>query len=155
MTSAYPAIADCAVTAAAMRAAAGIIEESALAGLSVTCTSHQITVQVCGDAGDAAGRAAQVGLLATIAGTQAYRDDSRVAAYSQIKASGQVRGIPVSIFTPVEVRTRPGSAGPVPLAAGPGGQVTEIPDGKLPHGWRWVTDLDPEPATAPGQEVVA
>ena len=46
MTSAYPAITDCAVTAAAMRAAAGIIEESALPGLSVTCTSQEITVQV-------------------------------------------------------------------------------------------------------------
>ena len=58
---AYPAIADCAVTAAAMRAAASIIEESALAGLSVTCDSGQITVQVCEWSGSPAERAAQVG----------------------------------------------------------------------------------------------
>jgi hypothetical protein len=154
MTGAYPAITDCAVTAAAMRAAAGIIEESALSGLSVTCTSAQITVQVSGCAGDPAGRAAQVGLLARIAGTQAYRDDSRAAVYSQVKAYGQVRGIPVSIFTALEVRTQPGPGGPVPLAAGPGGKVTAVPDGKLPPGWRWVTELDDEPAVpAPGQEV--
>jgi len=152
MTSAYPAITDCAVTAAAMRAAAVIIEESALAELSVTCTSHQITVQVSEYAGDPAERAAQVGLLAGIAGTQAYRHDSPVTAYSQVTAYGQVRGIPVSIFTALQVRTRPGG-GPVPLAAGPGGQVATVPGGKLPAGWRWVTDLDPDPATAPGQEV--
>ena len=106
MDSAYPAIADCSVTAAAMRAAASIIEESALAGLSVTCDSGQITVQVCEQAGGPAQRAGQVGLLAGIAGTQAYRHDSPVTAYCQVKAYGQVRGIPVSIFTPIGVRTR-------------------------------------------------
>jgi len=61
----------------------------------------------------------------------------------------------VIIFTPVEVRTQPGSSGPVPLAAAPGGQVTAVPDGKLPHGWRWVTELDDQPATAAGQQAVA
>jgi len=155
MDSAYPAITDCAVTAAAMRAAASIIEESALAGLSVTCTSDQIVVQVCEQAGDPAERAAQVALLAQIAGTHACRHDSQAAAWSQVKACGQARGIPVSIFTPLRVRTRPGGTGPAPLAAGPGGQVTAIPDAKLPRGWRWVTDLDPGPGpagTAPGQE---
>jgi hypothetical protein len=152
MTGAYPAVTDCAVTAAAMRAAAVIIEQSALPGLSVTCTSGEITIQVCGHAGDAAGRAAQVGRLAEIAGTRAYRDDSHAAAYSQVKAYGQVHGIPVSIFTPVEVRTRPSSTGPVPLGAGSGGQVTAVPGGKLPHGWRWVTELDQIPG---GQEVTA
>lgn len=152
MTSTYPAITDCAVTAAAMRAAASIIEESALAGLSVTCTSQEITVQVPERSGEPAERAAQVGRLAQVAGTHAYRDDSQVTAWTQIKACGQARGIPVSIFTPLQVRTRPGSTGPVPLACSPGGQVTAIPGGKLPHGWRWVTELDPDPAAAPGQE---
>ncbi len=153
MDIACPDIADCVVTAAAMRAAASIIEESALAGLSVTCTSGQITVQVCEQAGDPAGRARQVGLLAGIAGTQAYRHDSPHAAYCQVTAYGHVRGIPVSIFTPIGVRTRPADTGLVPLAADPGGQVTAVPGGTLPCGWRWVTELDPEPAgTAPGQE---
>jgi hypothetical protein len=152
MTSAYPAITDCAVTAAAMRAAAGIIEESALPGLSVTCTSQEITVQVPERSGEPAERAAQVGRLAQVAGTRAYRDDSRVTAWTQIKAYGQACGIPVSIFTPLQVRTRPGSTGPVPLASGPGGQVTAIPGGELPPGWQWVTELDPDPAAAPGQE---
>jgi hypothetical protein len=90
--SAYPAIGDCAVTAAAMRAAAAIIEESALAGLSVTCTSDQITVQVCEHAGDPAGRAAQVAVLAQIAGTLPYQRDSRTSAWTQVTACGQVRG---------------------------------------------------------------
>jgi hypothetical protein len=153
MDSTYPAIADCAVTAAAMRAAASIIEESALAGLSVTCEPGQITVQVCECSGDPAERAAQVGLLAGIAGTQAYRHDSPVTAYCQVKAYGHVRGIPVSIFTPIRVRTRPADTGPVPLATDPGGQVTAVPGGQLPCGSRWCTELDPEPAgTAAGQE---
>jgi len=153
MDTAYPALTDCAVTAAAMRAAASIIEDSALAGLSVTCTGEQITVQVCEQAGDPAERARQAGLLAGIAGTQACRHDSPVTAYCQVTAYGHVRGIPVSIFTPTGVRTRPADTGPVPLAAGPGGQVTAVPGGTLPAGWRWVTGLDPGPAgTAPGQE---
>ena len=150
---AYPAIADCAVTAAAMRAAASIIEESALAGLSVTCDSSQITVQVCEQAGDPAQRAGQVGLLAGIAGTHAYQHDSRTTAWTQIKACGQARGILVVIFTSIRVRTRPAGTGPVPLAAGPGGQHAAVPDGQLPCGWRWCTELDPEPVTAPGQQV--
>jgi hypothetical protein len=151
--SAYPVITDCAVTAAAMRAAAAVIEESALAGLSVTCSSEQITVQVCEHAGGPAVRAAQVALLARIAGTLPYQHDSRTTAWSQVKACGQARGIPVAIFTPVAVRTRPAGTGLVPLAAGPGGQVSEVPDGQLPGGWRWITELDPEPASpAAGQE---
>jgi hypothetical protein len=153
MDSAYPAIADCAVTAAAMRAAASIIEESALAGLSVTCDSGQITVQVCEWSGSPAERAAQVALLAAIAGTHAYQHDSRTTAWTQIKAYGQARGIPVVIFTSIGVRTRPAGTGPVPLATGPGGQITAVPGGQLPAGWRWCTELDPEPATAPGQQV--
>ena|ERR1700758_2455914 len=151
---AYPAIADCAVTAAAMRAAASIIEESALAGLSVTCDSSQITVQVCEQAGDPAQRAGQVGLLAGIAGTHAYQHDSRTTAWTQIKACGQARGIPVVIFTSIGVRTRPAGTGLVPLATGPGGQHAAVPDGQLPCGWRWCTELDPEPAGTPtGQQV--
>ena len=120
MTSAYPAIGDCAVTAAAMRAAAAIIEESALPGLSITCTSREITVQVSGHAGDPAGRAAQVGRLARIAGTQACRDDSQVTAYSQIKAYGQARGIPVTwtvISRLVQVTDSPGRADSSMIAA--------------------------------------
>ena len=149
--SAYPATSDCAVTAAAMRAAAAIIEESAVAGLSVTCDSGHISVQVCEHAGDPAGRAAQVALLAQIAGTAAYQHDSRTTAWTQIRACGHARGIPVDVFTTVQVRTRPGAAGAVPLAAGPGGQVSDIPGEQLPAGWRWVTELDPDPAVT-GQE---
>ena len=151
--SAYPAIGEPAVTAAAMRAAAGLVEESGLAGLSVTCTGEQISVQVCTWAGDPGHRAAQVALLARLAGTRAYQHDSRASAFSQIQACGQAGGIPVTVFTALEVRTRPGGAGPVPLAIGPGGQVTAVPGGQLPAGWRWVTDLDDEPAAAaPGPE---
>jgi hypothetical protein len=141
MTGSYPAITDCAVTAAAMRAAAAIIEESGLPGLSVTCSSREIAVQVGAEAGPAAERAAQVGQLAGIAGTHAYRDDSATSAWSSVRACGQARGIPVTLFTALQVRTG-GPAGTDPLAAGPGGQIVPVPGGKLPRGWRWVTDLD-------------
>lgn len=144
MTGSYPAITDCAVTAAAMRAAAAIIEESGLPGLSVICSSREIAVQVGAEAGTAAERAAQVGQLAGIAGTHAYRDDSAASAWSSVRACGQARGIPVTIFTVLRVRTG-GPAGTDPLAAGPGGQVVPVQDGKLPRGWRWVTDLDGAP----------
>lgn len=144
MTGSYPAITDCAVTAAAMRAAAAIIEESGLPGLSVTCSSREIAVQVSAEAGTAAERAAQVGQLAGIAGTHAYRDDSPASAWSSVRACGQARGIPVTIFTALRVRTG-GPAGADPLAAGPGGQIVPVPGGKLPRGWRWVTDLDDAP----------
>jgi hypothetical protein len=140
----YPAITDCAVTAAAMRAAAAIIEESGLPGLSVTCSSREIAVQVSAEAGTAAERAAQVGHLAGIAGTHAYRDDSAATPWSSVRACGQARGIPVTIFTALQIRTG-GPAGADPLAAGPGGQIVPVPGGKLPRGWRWVTDLDEAP----------
>jgi hypothetical protein len=147
----YPAVTDCAVTAAAMRAAAAIIEESGLPGLSVTCSSREISVQVGAEAGTAAERAAQVGQLAGIAGTHAYRDDSTASAWSSVRACGQARGIPVTIFTALQVRTG-GPAGDSPLAAGPGGQIIAVPGRKLPRGWRWVTDLDDVPG-AQQQEV--
>jgi hypothetical protein len=153
--SAYPVIGEPAVTAAAMRAAAGLVEQSGLAGLSVTCTSEQISVQVCTWAGDPAQRAAHVAQLARLAGTHAYQHDSRTSAFSQIQASGQARGIPVTVFTALEVRTRPASSGPVPLAIAPGGQVTAVPGGQLPAGWRWVTDLDDQPAAAAPEPEVA
>jgi hypothetical protein len=148
--SSYPAVTGCAVTAAAMRAAAAIIEESALPGLSVTCTSREITVQVTADAGTAAERAAQVGQLAGIAGTHAYRDDSTATPWSSVRACGQARGIPVTIFTALHVRAG-GPDGADPLAAGPGGHIIPVPGGKLPRGSRWVTDLDDAPD--PQQEV--
>ena len=87
-------------------------------------------------------------------GTHAYQHDSRTSAFSQVRACGQARGIPVTIFTALEMRTQPSGAGPVPLAIAPGGGVTTVPGGQLPAGWRWVTDLDGEPAAAaPGREV--
>jgi hypothetical protein len=150
MTGPYPAVTDCAVTAAAMRAAAAIIEESGLPGLSVTCTSHEITVQVSAEAGPAAERAAQVGQLASIAGTHAYQHDSAFTPWSSVRACGQARGIPVTIFTPLRIRA--GGPDADPLAAGPGGQITPVPGGKLPPGWKWVTDLDDGD---PGQQEVA
>ena len=50
--STYPVIGRVATTAAAMRAAAMLIESAGIAGLSVTCDDDQISIQVCEDLGD-------------------------------------------------------------------------------------------------------
>ncbi len=93
-------------------------------------------VQVCTWAGDPGQRAAQVALLARIAGTHAYQHDSRTSAFSQIQASGQARGIAMTVFTPLAVRTRPAGAGPVPLAIAPGMSCRTLPPGVRCRGAR-------------------
>ena len=155
MDSAYPAIADCAVTAAAMRAAASIIEESALAGLSVTCDSGQIPP--CRSARRREpGRARRAGrpAAAAIAGTHAYQHDSRTTALFQIKACGLARGIPVVIFTSIRsadpARAHwPGSRWP----PGPAASTPRSRTGSFRAGGGGAPNWDPEPASAPGQQV--
>ena len=68
-TSMYPVIGQAATTAAAMRAAATLIESTGIAGLSVTCGDAQVSIQVCEDLGDPATRAALVARLAAAIGT--------------------------------------------------------------------------------------
>ena len=153
MDSAYPAITDCAVTAAAMRAAAAMIEESG-AGRAVGHLRQRPDHRPGLRAGRRSGPARRAGRAAR-RDRRHPRLPARQPGHRLLPGHGvgQARGIPVTIFTALRVRTRPAGTGPVPLAADPGGQVTAVPDGQLPAGWRWVTELDPEPAgTAPGQE---
>ena len=146
-TSTYPVIGQAATTAAAMRAAATLIESTGIAGLSVTCGDAQVSIQVCEDLGDPAARAALVARLAAAIGTTAVRADSAGSPLSWVRAEGAIGGLRVHAFTPVPVQ----HAGDLPLACTGTGQVAEATTPPLPAGWRWLTSLDP-PAIPAGTE---
>ena len=58
-------------------------------------------------------------------------------------------GLPVRVHTEIAVRR---SGAGVPLARTPGGQVTARQHlVRLPPGWRWVTELDPDLPRAQGR----
>jgi len=144
--SAFAVIGGTGVTAAAMRAAADLIEESGIGGLSVTCNEDQISIQVCEQAGDAPARAGIVAALASLLTSTAYQHDSPACPSAWLQAHGQIRGIPVRVYTPLQVRTTAAGGAAVPVAVAAGGQAAAVPAGQLlPAGWRWATALD-EPA---------
>jgi hypothetical protein len=143
---AVPVLGQIATTTAAMRAAAALIESTAIAGLSVTCDGNQISIQVGEHLGDAASRAALVTRLAAAIGTIAVRADSPAGPCAWVRADGAISGLPVRVFTPVDIQ----HAGTLPLACDPAGQAAQAATPVLPAGWRWLTSLDPDPA--PGQE---
>jgi hypothetical protein len=145
---AMPVVGQIATTAAAMRAAAALIESTGIAGLSVTCNDTQICVQVCEHLGDAARRAALVTRLAAAIGTTAVRADSAAGPDAWVRADGAIGGLPVRVFTTVGIQ----HSGALPLACDPAGHAARAATPVLPAGWRWLTSLDPVPAPAPGQE---
>jgi len=148
-----PVPGEAAVTAAAMRAAAGLIEEAGIGRLLVSCRGDHVIIHVSQHDGDAAVRSGLVAALAGLLGASPFQRDSRSSPEAWLEAAGQVRGVPVEVFTALDARPAPGGAGA--LAARPGGHVTVIGAGQqLPPGWRWVTDLDDEhAASAAGQTV--
>ena len=138
-TSTYPVIGQAATTAAAMRAAATLIESTGIAGLSVTCDDAQVCIQVGEDLGDPAARAGLVARLAAAIGGTAVRADSAGSPFSWVRAEGAIGGLRVHAFPPVPVQ----HAGDLPLACHDTGQVAEAATPPLPAGWRWLTSLDP------------
>jgi hypothetical protein len=138
-TSMYPVIGQAATTAAAMRAAAALIESAGIAGLSVTCTGEQIGIQVCENLGDPAVRAGMVARLASAIGGTAVRADSAASPLSWVRAEGAIAGLRVHAFTAIPVQ----HAGDLPLACNGADQVAEAATPSLPAGWRWLTSLDP------------
>jgi hypothetical protein len=146
-TSTYPVIGQAATTAAAMRAAATLIESTGIAGLSVTCDDAQVCIQVGEDLGDPAARAGLVARLAAAIGGTAVRADSAGSPVSWVRAEGAIGGLRVRAFTPVPVQ----HAGDLPLACHDTGQVAEAATPPLPAGWRWLTSLDP-PALPAGTQ---
>lgn len=145
-TSTYPVTGQTATTAAAMRAAATLIESAGIAGLSVTCDSDQISIQVGEDLGDPATRAGLVARLAAVIGGTAVRADYAASPLSWVRADGAISGLRVRVFTAIPVQ----HAGDLPLASNDTGQIAQAAAPPLPPGWRWLTSLDPGPH--PGTE---
>lgn len=129
-------------TAAAMRAAAALIESTQIVGLSVTCDDDQITIQVASRLGDDACRAALVARLAAELGTTAVRADSDNGPTAWVRADGSVAGLPAKVFTTVSVQ----HTGGLPLACDSAGNIAQAATPVLPAGWRWLTGLDPAAA---------
>jgi hypothetical protein len=146
--STYPVIGQAITTAAAMRAAATLIESAGIGGLSVTCDSGQVTVQVGEHLGDPATRAGMVARLAAVIGATAVRADSAASPVSWVRADGAISGLRVQAFTPIPLQ----HTGDLPLASNEAGQIAQAA-APLPTGWRWLTSLDP--AALPASPQVA
>ena len=140
---AYPVIGQIVTTAAAMRAAATLIESAQIAGLSVTCGDDAISVQVSEHLGDPAARAALVARIAAVIGAAPVRAGSASGALSWVRAEGSIAGLRAHVFTEVPVQHADG----IPLACDDAGRIAQAATLPLPAGWRWLTSLDP----APGQ----
>jgi hypothetical protein len=144
-TSMYPVIGQAATTAAAMRAAATLIESAGICGLSVTCDDEQLSIQVGDHLGDPARRAGLVARLAAAIGATAVRADSAASPRSWVRADGAISGLRVRAFTAIPVQ----HTGNLPLASNDADQIAQAVTPSLPAGWRWLTSLDPAPHTGP------
>ena len=146
-----------AVLAAGMRAAADLVEACGAAGLHTSCYSTgEISVGVTGRAGDGPARAKILADLALLLEARPGRSDSPASPAAWLTADGQLAGVPVHAYAELAVITTAGPGGaPAPLARSAGGHLAILPDGQLPSGWRWVTELDGQPGTAAGPQEVA
>jgi|HubBroStandDraft_1064217.scaffolds.fasta_scaffold709410_2 hypothetical protein len=139
--------AEAARSAAAIRAAADLVEQAGIGGLAVSCHRDRIVIHVGERDGDPQARARTVAAVAGVLGCVPAQTSSGASANAWLEAAGQVSGVRAEVFTPLAVRSAPGGAGS--LAAGPGGRIAVIGAGQqLPAGWRWVTELD-DPRTVP------
>jgi hypothetical protein len=135
--------------AEALRAAADFIESSGQrSGVIVTCSAEGIRIRVSEPYGDGAARHVIVTRLAGLIGGSVRQEDERDFATADLRADGTIGNLRAVVSAGLDVRrTRPRTRNGRPLAEAPGGQITAVP-GKLPDGWRWVTELDPEPGRA-------
>jgi hypothetical protein len=132
------------------RAAADSIEFSGQRdGVIVTCTARSISVHVTEPYGDAAARSEIVTRLAGLIGGTVRREDKRDFAAADLRADGAIGGLRAEVLTHLGVRRNgPRARGSRPFAQAPSGRVITVPGEKLPDGWRWVTELEPEPDRA-------
>jgi len=132
-----------------LRAAADFIEASGMHDrVHVTCRAGHVSISVWEPYGDAAARQAVVTRLAGLIGGAVQRENRPAYPEAGLRADGTIGGLRAEVHTRLTVRRtgpRPGAGRP--LAEAPDGQVTAV-RGRLPGGWRWVTELDPAPATA-------
>jgi hypothetical protein len=132
-----------------LRAAADFIEASGMHDrVHVTCRAGHVSISIWEPYEDAAARQAVVTRLAGLIGGAVQRENRPAYPEAGLRADGTIGGLHAEVHTRLTVRRtgpRPGSGRP--LAQTPDGQVTAL-RGRLPGGWRWVTELDPAPATA-------
>jgi hypothetical protein len=132
-----------------LRAAADFIEASGMHDrVHVTCRAGHVSISVWEPYEDAAARQAVVTRLAGLIGGAVQRENRPAYPEAGLRADGTIGGLHAEVHTRLTVRRtgpRPGAGRP--LAQTPDGQVTVV-RGRLPGGWRWVTELDPAPAHA-------
>jgi hypothetical protein len=135
---------------AAARAAADFLESSGVRGVIYTGYTGRFGLRVAEPYFDAAARHAVVTRVAGLIGGTVRQEDDRDFPMADLVADGTVGGVRATVSTFVHARwtgLRTGRG--LPLGEAPGGQVAAVPArGKLPDGWRWVTELDPEPTRA-------
>jgi hypothetical protein len=134
---------------AAQRAAAGFLDSSGVRdGVTIMGYAGRFHIRVAVPYFDAAARQAVVTRVAGLIGGTVRQEDDRDFPMADLVAEGAVGGLQAKVSTGVHAQwTGPRTGNGQPLAEAPGGQVTAVP-GKLPDGWRWVTELDPEPTPA-------
>lgn len=86
----------------ALRAAATLIEQAGITGLSLTINTALITIQVPSSLASPAARTAAVARLAAATGARIARHTAPGPARGWIFADGQLAGHPVRIFTALE-----------------------------------------------------
>jgi hypothetical protein len=91
-----------AAQAHALRAAAVLIEQAGIAGLSLTIDPDRITIQVPVSLAGPTCRTAAVAVLAAAAGGRAAADTRPGATRGWVFAEGHAAGHPVRIFTAIE-----------------------------------------------------
>ncbi|MBV9205532.1 MAG: hypothetical protein JO037_09045 [Actinobacteria bacterium] len=84
----------------ALRAAAALIEQAGIAGLSLTIGTGPVSIQVPAGLGGPAARAAAVARLAAATGARAVRDTTPGPTFGWVFARGQLAGHPAGIYTP-------------------------------------------------------
>jgi hypothetical protein len=135
-----------------LRAAADFIEFSGQRdGMIVTCTARGVSVHVTEPYRDAAARQEIVTRLAGLIDGIVGREDKRDYAAAGLRAEGAFCGLRTEVLTHLNVRRNgPRVKDSRPFAQAPSGLIVAVSGERLPDGWNWVTDLDPEPdRTAP------
>lgn len=139
-----------------LRAAADFIEASGMHdSVHITCRAGHVSISVWEPYEDAAARQAVVTRLAGLIGGAVQRENRPAYPEAGLRAEGTIGGMRAEVHTRLTVRRtgpRPGAGRP--LAQAPEGQVTPV-RGRLPGGWRWVTELDPAPAAAEAPALAA
>jgi hypothetical protein len=135
--------------AQALHAAAAFLESAGQrSGVIATCSGAGIRILITEPYADPATRQAILTRLARLIGGTVRQEDEHDYPAANLHTAGAISGLPAVVVTGLQVqRTQPRTRTGRPLANAPGGLITAV-RGKLPDGWRWMTELDPQPSPA-------